>query len=116
LNFTVEVKARKWRYAPTGEHFSDIRKPISVVRLSQASKFLPASGPIPSYAFAGPVHGRGLYPLFREFAGMNQVSRYIDQVIRLVGDFGTYHWVGIGALLIVVGVVCMRGFGSQKAY
>jgi hypothetical protein len=47
---------------------------------------------------------------------MNQVWRYIDQVTRFVGDFHTYHWIGIGVVLIVVGVVCMRGFGSQKAY
>jgi hypothetical protein len=47
---------------------------------------------------------------------MYRVTRFVDQVTRMVGDFETYHWVGIGALLIVVGLVCMRGFGSQKAY
>jgi len=47
---------------------------------------------------------------------MNHVSRYIDQVTRAVGEFETYHWVGIGVLLIVVGLICMRGYGSQKAY
>ena len=47
---------------------------------------------------------------------MNQVYRYIDQFTRAVGDLETYHWIGIGTLLIVVGFVCMRGFGSQKAY
>lgn len=93
-----------------------MRKPISVVRLSRPAELFRAPNPNASYAFAGDVRGHIPHPLFREFASMNQVSRYIDQVVRIMGDFETYHWVGIGALLIVVGVICMRGFGSQKAY
>jgi hypothetical protein len=55
-------------------------------------------------------------PFFLGVLNMNHVSRYIDQVTRAVGEFETYHWVGIGVLLIVVGLICMRGYGSQKAY
>jgi hypothetical protein len=47
---------------------------------------------------------------------LNKIFHYLDQVTRTVGRFDTEHWVIVGAILIVVGLICMRGFGSQKAY
>jgi hypothetical protein len=91
------------------------RKAVSNVRLPPGGEIADRTLPVSELGFSGPralgpVHPTGkVRPMYR-------VTRFVDQVTRMVGDFETYHWVGIGALLIVVGLVCMRGFGSQKAY
>lgn len=66
--------------------------------------------------FRGPPTRRALQPNSGSRNVLTKAWRYIDQFTRFVGDFETHHWVLVGIVLIVVGLVCMKGFGLQKAY
>jgi hypothetical protein len=44
------------------------------------------------------------------------VYRYLDQLTRHAGNLERQHWVLLSVVLLVVGFICMRGFGSRTNY
>jgi hypothetical protein len=42
--------------------------------------------------------------------------RYLDQLTRYAGQLDRQHWVVLSVGVLVVGLACMRGFGSRKDY
>lgn len=44
---------------------------------------------------------------------MDKASRYLDTILRQVGQFETIHWIGVAAVLLVVGIGCMRTMNSR---
>ena len=47
---------------------------------------------------------------------LDKVFAYIDIVTRHAGQLDRIHWVIISVVVLGLGVVCMRGFGSQQSY
>jgi len=45
-----------------------------------------------------------------------QVTRYIDAVVRSVSGLHREHWIAISVVVLLLGLVCMRGFGSRQNY
>jgi hypothetical protein len=43
-------------------------------------------------------------------------SRMIGQMFRHIESFGTQEWLLVLAGVILVGIVCLRGFGSRSNY
>jgi hypothetical protein len=44
---------------------------------------------------------------------MDKASRYLDAIIRQVGQFEMIHWIGVAVVLLVVGIGCMRTMNSR---
>jgi hypothetical protein len=42
--------------------------------------------------------------------------RYLDQLTRYAGNLDRQHWVLLSVAVLVMGLVCMRGFGSRNNY
>jgi hypothetical protein len=47
---------------------------------------------------------------------MYQISRFIDQATRLAGQLDRQQWIIVSVLVLVLGLVTMRGFGSRSNY
>jgi hypothetical protein len=45
-----------------------------------------------------------------------QVWRYVDSVLNAAGHLDREHWVLLSALVLVVGLIALRGFGSRTNY
>lgn len=45
-----------------------------------------------------------------------QVTRYIDAVVRSACQLQREHWIAISVVVLVLGLICMRGFGSRNNY
>jgi hypothetical protein len=45
-----------------------------------------------------------------------QVTRIIDQVVYSAGHLHREHWIAISVVVLILGLVCMRGFGSRNNY
>jgi hypothetical protein len=44
---------------------------------------------------------------------MNQIFR---EIMRRVDHMGMHEWFWVLAAMILVGVICLRGFGSRSKY
>lgn len=44
------------------------------------------------------------------------MSRYLNTFMSYVNGWGLWEWVLIGMAVLVVGMFCMRGFGSRSNY
>jgi hypothetical protein len=45
-----------------------------------------------------------------------QIMNYVDAVTRSVGHLHREHWIAISVVVLVLGLICMRGFGSRNNY
>jgi hypothetical protein len=45
-----------------------------------------------------------------------QIWRLVDDVTRIAGNFDRQQWIMISLLVLVIGLVTMRGFGSRSGY
>jgi hypothetical protein len=41
---------------------------------------------------------------------------YIDVITRHASQLDRQHWVVLSVLVLALGLVCMRGFGSRNSY
>ncbi len=41
---------------------------------------------------------------------------YLQQILRMIERMGPSEWILVLAAVIVVGLTCMRGFGSRSNY
>jgi hypothetical protein len=46
----------------------------------------------------------------------DQLWRYIDTITRTASQLDRQQWVILSILVLVLGMVCMRGFGSRNNY
>jgi hypothetical protein len=46
----------------------------------------------------------------------DMVWRYLDQLTSYAGTFERQHWVLLSVAVLVMGLICMRGFGSRNNY
>jgi hypothetical protein len=46
----------------------------------------------------------------------DMVYQYLDQLTRYAGNFDRQHWVLLSVVVLVMGLICMRGFGSRTNY
>ena len=44
------------------------------------------------------------------------MNHYYRQIVHFLERLGPQEWVMILAAIIVVGLLCLRGFGSRKQY
>lgn len=47
---------------------------------------------------------------------MYQLSRIIDHATRLAGQLDRQQWIIVSVLVLLLGLVTMRGFGSRNNY
>jgi hypothetical protein len=45
-----------------------------------------------------------------------QVWRIVDVVTQQAGHLDRHQWIGISVLVLVLGLITMRGFGSRSNY
>lgn len=48
--------------------------------------------------------------------GTMRISVLINQAFGYIHSLGTTGWAIVGAILVTVGVICMRGYGSRDNY
>ncbi|HEX5102481.1 MAG TPA: hypothetical protein VFV87_01635 [Pirellulaceae bacterium] len=46
----------------------------------------------------------------------NEFWNYVNLVTRSASQLDRTHWVVISILVLVIGLICMRGFGSRNYY
>ncbi|MEX2173672.1 MAG: hypothetical protein WD872_04875 [Pirellulaceae bacterium] len=46
----------------------------------------------------------------------DQVWRYVDIVTRNASQLEREHWVALSVIVLLLGLACMRGFGSRNNY
>ncbi len=44
------------------------------------------------------------------------INRIISQFFSFVNSLGTSGWAVVAVVLVTVGVICMRGYGSRDNY
>ena len=69
-------------------------------------RFPAAFGRDPSSRGAEEIRSTGSLP----------VERYFHELFRYVERLDTHHWVLVFVAAVIVGVLCMRGFGSRSDY
>ena len=47
---------------------------------------------------------------------MNYVWRFVDDVTRYAGQLDRQQWIVLSCLVLVLGLISMRGFGSRNNY
>ena len=47
---------------------------------------------------------------------LNRVWHYAEVVTRYAGQLDRIHWIVLSVIVLLVGFVCMRGFGSRSNY
>lgn len=45
-----------------------------------------------------------------------RISQITNQLFNYIHGLGTTGWAVLGAILVTVGVLCMRGYGSRDNY
>jgi hypothetical protein len=45
-----------------------------------------------------------------------QFWRFIDEITHSAGRLDREQWIMVSVLVLVLGLVCMRGFGSRTNY
>jgi hypothetical protein len=46
----------------------------------------------------------------------DRVWHYLDVFTRSAAQLDRQHWVILSVLVLVMGLICMRGFGSRSNY
>ncbi|MGA2617676.1 MAG: hypothetical protein ABSF26_08710 [Thermoguttaceae bacterium] len=44
------------------------------------------------------------------------LGRMFSDVMRIIEHMDTHHWVIVFIVAIAIGALCMRGYGSRKAF
>jgi hypothetical protein len=44
------------------------------------------------------------------------MSRYIDTYLRYIAQMSEWDWFVVLLVVLAMGIVCMRGFGSRTTY
>jgi hypothetical protein len=44
------------------------------------------------------------------------MGHFYREIVRYVDRMGLQEWLVVLAVVIIVGVICMRGFGSRSRY
>ncbi len=47
---------------------------------------------------------------------ISKLSHYFDQLSRYVGRMGIQEWLLVLVGVIIVGLMCLRGYGSRSNY
>ena len=47
---------------------------------------------------------------------LDKVWHYVDLVTRAASQLDRQHWIILSVLVLVLGLVCMKGFGSRNNY
>lgn len=47
---------------------------------------------------------------------VDKLWHYVDVVTRAASQLDRQHWVILSVAVLVVGLVCLRGFGSRNNY
>lgn len=47
---------------------------------------------------------------------MDTFWRYLDQLTNYAGNLERQHWILLSVAVLVMGLICMRGFGSRTNY
>ena len=47
---------------------------------------------------------------------VNRFWHYVDVITHSAAQLDRQHWVVISVIVLVVGMICMRGFGSRNNY
>ena len=47
---------------------------------------------------------------------MNYISTFLNQINRFVCSLNPSEWAVVGVICVVLGVLCMRGYGSRDTY
>ncbi|MDX1946438.1 MAG: hypothetical protein SFU86_13645 [Pirellulaceae bacterium] len=47
---------------------------------------------------------------------LDKVWLYVDQVTRAASHLERTHWIILSVVVLGLGLVCMRGFGSRNQY
>jgi hypothetical protein len=47
---------------------------------------------------------------------MFYVWRIVDQITRYAGQLDRHQWIMLSVLVLVLGLITMRGFGSRNNY
>jgi hypothetical protein len=47
---------------------------------------------------------------------MDLILRYVDSVTNAAGHLQREHWIALSVIVLLLGLVCMRGFGSRNNY
>ncbi len=47
---------------------------------------------------------------------VQDISRLINDVTRYAGQLDRQHWVILSVVVLVLGLITMRGFGSRNNY
>ncbi len=47
---------------------------------------------------------------------ISRLSHYLDQLTRYVSHMGVQQWLLVLVGVIVVGLMCLRGYGSRSNY
>jgi hypothetical protein len=47
---------------------------------------------------------------------LSQVWRIIDRVTHYAGQLSRHEWIAVSVVILILGLVCMRGFGSRNNY
>ena len=45
-----------------------------------------------------------------------QLTKYIDTITRAASSLHREHWIALSVIVLILGLVCMRGFGSRSNY
>lgn len=46
----------------------------------------------------------------------DRVWLYVDSILTAAGSLSREQWITISVLVLVIGLICMRGFGSRTNY
>lgn len=47
---------------------------------------------------------------------VDKLWHYVDVITRSASQLDRQHWVILSVVVLIVGLVCMRGFGSRNYY
>jgi hypothetical protein len=47
---------------------------------------------------------------------VDKIWHYVDVVTRTASHLDREHWVILSFVVLVVGLVCLRGYGSRTSY
>jgi hypothetical protein len=53
---------------------------------------------------------------WKEIEMLHRVNHFIDQVFRYADRFSPAEWTMLLVAMVLLGVLCLRGFGSRSNY
>ena len=80
---------------------------------------MPISGGRTANGELGLRQGRDIRDPYRFCQGAVMVDtfwRYLDRLTAYAGNLERQHWVLLSVAVLVMGLICMRGFGSRNKY